>query len=75
MASAHPQHRPGGERALKLAMPSTVLKWCGNGELSSLDLETVVERLKQADPVARSLQLSHFQALQTVPRSAAGPLV
>jgi len=56
-------------------MPSTVLKWCGNGELSSLDLETVVERLKQADPVARSLQLSHFQALQTVPRSAAGPLI
>ncbi len=48
-------------------MPSTVLKWCGNGELSSLDLETVVERLKQADPVAHSLQLNHFQALQSAP--------
>jgi hypothetical protein len=46
-------------------MPSTVLKWCGNGELSSLDLKTVVERLKQADPVAQSLQLSHFSALQS----------
>ncbi|MEB3320916.1 MAG: hypothetical protein VKI63_08260 [Cyanobium sp.] len=46
-------------------MPSTVLKWCGNGELSSLDLEAVVERLKQVDPVARSLQLSHFSGLQS----------
>ncbi len=65
MASVHPHHRPGGDRALRLAMPSTVLKWCGNGELSSLDLKTVVERLKQADPVAQSLQLSHFSALQS----------
>ena len=45
-------------------MPSTVLKWCGNGELSALDLERIVQRLRQADPTARSLQPSHFTAIQ-----------
>jgi hypothetical protein len=46
------------------APPSTVLKWCENGELSALDLEKIVERLQQHDPVAQSLDLSHFNALQ-----------
>jgi hypothetical protein len=45
-------------------VPSTVLKWCGNGELSALDLERIVQRLRQADPVASSLQPSHFSAIQ-----------
>ncbi|MFM9101179.1 MAG: hypothetical protein ACKOPS_07530 [Cyanobium sp.] len=45
-------------------MPNTVLKWCGNGELTALDLERIVQRLRQADPVASSLQPSHFSAIQ-----------
>ncbi|MCH9714656.1 MAG: hypothetical protein K0U63_08940 [Cyanobacteria bacterium] len=44
---------------------STVLKWCGNGELSALDLERIVQRLQQVDPVAEALDPSHFAAIQS----------
>ena len=70
MAGYHPLGNTGGARqapistAAPSAVPSTVLKWCGNGELSALDLERIVERLKQADPMASSLQPSHFTAIQ-----------
>ena len=62
MAGYHPLGDPGG--AHSAVVPSTVLKWCGNGELSALDLERIVQRLHQADPVASSLQPSHFSAIQ-----------
>jgi len=62
MAGYHPLGDPGG--AHPAVVPSTVLKWCGNGELSALDLERIVQRLRQADPVASSLQPSHFSAIQ-----------
>jgi hypothetical protein len=62
MAGYHPLGDPGG--ANPAVVPSTVLKWCGNGELSALDLERIVQRLQQADPVASSLQPSHFSAIQ-----------
>jgi hypothetical protein len=62
MSGHHPSGEPGGVQPT--AVPSTVLKWCGNGELSALDLERIVQRLKQADPMARSLQPSHFSAIQ-----------
>lgn len=58
MVTAHSHHCPGG------STPSTVLKWCGNGELSALDLERVVQRLRQVDPVAHGLHPTHFTALQ-----------
>jgi hypothetical protein len=65
MAGSHPQGEPGCGQALEPStVPSTVLKWCGNGELSALDLERIVQRLRQADPTARSLQPSHFTAIQ-----------
>jgi hypothetical protein len=66
MAGYHPLGSPGGALhvAVPTAVPSTVLKWCGNGELSALDLERIVQRLQQADPVASSLQPSHFSAIQ-----------
>jgi hypothetical protein len=53
MAGHHPLGDPGG--AHPAGVPSTVLKWCGNGELSALDLERIVQRLQQA---------SHFSAIQ-----------
>lgn len=62
MAGYHPLGDPGG--AHPAGVPSTVLKWCGNGELSALDLERIVQRLQQADPVASSLQPSHFTSIQ-----------
>jgi hypothetical protein len=59
MAFAPPHHCSGGATA------STVLKWCGNGELSALDLQRVVHRLQQVDPVAQeALHPSHFSTLQ-----------
>lgn len=59
MAFAPTHQSPGG------ATVSTVLKWCGNGELSALDLQRVVHRLQQADPVAQqALHPSHFSTLQ-----------
>ncbi|MFM7754052.1 MAG: hypothetical protein ACKO58_06635 [Cyanobium sp.] len=62
MTGYHPLGDPGG--AHSAVVPNTVLKWCGNGELSALDLERIVQRLRQADPVASSLQPSHFSAIQ-----------
>jgi hypothetical protein len=58
MAPSPFHHSPGG------VTTSTVLKWCGNGELSALDLEQVVQRLQQVDPVAQALHPSHFSTLQ-----------
>ena len=63
MSRSHPPGDPGGVLQ-PCAVPSTVLKWCGNGELSALDLERIVQRLKQADPVAQALHPSHFTAIQ-----------
>jgi hypothetical protein len=78
MAGYHPLGDPGGAHSAPVttavstavpstvlnAVPSTVLKWCGNGELSALDLERIVQRLRQVDPMASSLQPSHFTAIQ-----------
>ena len=66
MAGHHPLGNPGGAPPAvdPTAVPSTVLKWSGNGELSALDLERIVQRLKQADPMASTLHPSHFSALQ-----------
>ena len=66
MAGYHPLGNPGGAHSavVPTPVPSTVLKWCGNGELSALDLERIVQRLQQADPMASSLQPSHFTAIQ-----------
>jgi hypothetical protein len=76
MAGYHPLGDPGSAHpagahptAAQVAadpgsLPSTVLKWCGNGELSALDLERIVQRLRQADPTAESLHPSHFTAIQ-----------
>jgi hypothetical protein len=55
-------HSPGGGIG---GTASTVLKWCGNGELSALDLERIVQRLQQVDPVAEALDPSHFAAIQS----------
>ena len=63
MTRSHPPGDQGGVLQ-PCAVSSTVLKWCGNGELSALDLERIVQRLKQADPVAQALHPSHFTAIQ-----------
>lgn len=34
---------------------STALKWSSNGELSSLDLQRILDLLTQVDPVAEAL--------------------
>jgi hypothetical protein len=48
--------------------PSTVLKWSSDGELSVLDLQRLVDRLQQTDPVAEALlHASHFTALNPEP--------
>lgn len=39
-------------------VPSTVLKWCGDGELSELDRRSIVHRLRAADPFASQLPLT-----------------
>ena len=58
MVSDHPQQQQGA------ATPSTVLKWSSDGELSALDLQRLVDRLQQTDPVAEALlHASHFNAL------------
>ena len=38
-------------------VPSTVLKWCGDGELSELDRRIIVHRLRASDPFATQLPL------------------
>ncbi|MEY3734968.1 MAG: hypothetical protein RLZZ624_26 [Cyanobacteriota bacterium] len=39
-------------------VPSTVLKWCGDGELSELDRRSIIHRLRASDPSAAQLPLS-----------------
>ncbi|SBO42503.1 hypothetical protein [Cyanobium sp. NIES-981] len=39
---------------------NTTLKWSEEGELSALDLDRIVARLADADPVASHLSLHHF---------------
>ncbi|MCP9928107.1 hypothetical protein [Cyanobium sp. CH-040] len=58
MVSDQPHHHEGA------ATPSTVLKWSSDGELSAIDLQRLVDRLQQTDPVAEALlHPSHFAAL------------
>jgi hypothetical protein len=60
--SDHPHRHEGA------ATPSTVLKWSSDGELSPLDLQRLVDRLQQTDPVAQELlQASHFASLSPRP--------
>ncbi|MCP9891813.1 hypothetical protein KBY57_12235 [Cyanobium sp. Aljojuca 7D2] len=49
MSPASPSHQPADPQA------STTLKWASDGELSSLDLERILERLCAVDPAAQPL--------------------
>ncbi|EDY39621.1 hypothetical protein CPCC7001_2502 [Cyanobium sp. PCC 7001] len=49
---------PGGQWGSQSL--STTLKWSEEGELSALDLDRIVARLADADPVASHLSLHHF---------------
>ena len=39
-------------------VPSTVLKWSGDGELSELDRRSIIHRLRVSDPFASQLPLT-----------------
>lgn len=39
-------------------VPSTVLKWCGDGELSERDRCSIIHRLRASDPLAAQLPLT-----------------
>jgi len=47
---------PTRDLALAHPLPSTVLKWRGDGELSELDRRSILHRLLAADPFASQLQ-------------------
>jgi hypothetical protein len=65
---AQPQAQQRGQQQGGAATPSTVLKWSSDGELSPLDLQRLVDRLQQTDPVAQELlQASHFASLSPRP--------
>ena len=51
MRSVSPSRQPADPQA------STTLKWASDGELSSLDLERVLMRLRAVDPAAQDLAL------------------
>lgn len=48
---------------------STALKWSSNGELSSLDLQRIVDLLTRVDPVAQALMVDRLEASPVFPRS------
>ena len=49
MSAASPSHQPAEPQI------STTLKWASDGELSSLDLERILARLRAVDPAAEAL--------------------
>lgn len=55
MSLASPSRQPADPQA------STTLKWASDGELSALDLERILERLRAVDPAAQPLTRT-FQA-------------
>jgi hypothetical protein len=62
-AEAHQGRRSsGGSPGVQWGQQSlsTTLKWSEEGELSALDLDRIVARLADADPVASHLSLHHF---------------
>jgi hypothetical protein len=48
---------------------STALKWSSNGELSSLDLQRIVDLLTQVDPVAQALMADRLDRAPVLPGS------
>lgn len=46
---------------------STALKWSSNGELSSLDLQRIVELLTEVDPVAQALMVDRIDSSTGLP--------
>jgi hypothetical protein len=48
---------------------STALKWSSNGELSTLDLQRIVDLLTRVDPVAQALMAGRLDNAAVLPGS------